>query len=308
MNGISSKALNFGDPENKKKKFQGQEYNDDLGVDMYEFKYRMDDPQIGRFWQVDPLSDKYVHNSTYAFSENKITTHVEIEGLESCLFMWKHLKEFQSTPEISQTGGGVYGTGSYYYTNRYHHTVVHVEIPDRVILDMRVKVNSRFPSSGLQTIQTVNGNPGVNLGGSPLQQMTLNGQNGTALVDGGINSPSGESIKGKPYYNSTADLADNLFAGATWNKNNNTGSITATDVPGGVHSFSEIKFETYFVLTNYSNTQKDKIVGKIEWGFTIDIHGTVTPIGKPQLVRTDHFSPSAAAIIKHDYPKYKIFQ
>jgi RHS repeat-associated protein len=81
--GISSKALNFGNPENKKKKFQGQEYSDDLGVDMYEFKYRMDDPQTGRFWQIDPLSDKYVYNSTYAFSENKVTNNIELEGLET---------------------------------------------------------------------------------------------------------------------------------------------------------------------------------------------------------------------------------
>src|SRR5437868_5107418 len=77
MSGISSKALNFGSPENKKKKFQGQEYNDDLGVDIYEFKYRMDDPQIGRFWQVDPLANDYVYNSPYAFSEDKVTNHVE---------------------------------------------------------------------------------------------------------------------------------------------------------------------------------------------------------------------------------------
>ncbi|NCI45799.1 RHS repeat-associated core domain-containing protein [Sediminibacterium soli] len=81
MAGISSKAA--GKLENKKNKFQGQEFNDDLGVDMYEFKYRMDDPQIGRFWQVDPLSDKYVHNSIYAFSENRVTGHVELEGLEA---------------------------------------------------------------------------------------------------------------------------------------------------------------------------------------------------------------------------------
>lgn len=82
MAGISDKALNFGVPENKKKKFQGQEYNDDLGVDIYEFKFRMDDPQIGRFWQIDPLANKYVFNSSYAFSEDHVTTHVELEGLE----------------------------------------------------------------------------------------------------------------------------------------------------------------------------------------------------------------------------------
>src|SRR4030095_354920 len=85
MAGISSKALNFGEPENNAKKFQGQEYNGNLGINIYEFKYRMDDPQIGRFWQIDPLADKYVHNSTYAFSENKVIAHVELEGLEKVL-------------------------------------------------------------------------------------------------------------------------------------------------------------------------------------------------------------------------------
>ena len=81
MAGISSKAA--GSLENKIQKFQCQEFTNDFDISMYEFKYRMDDCQIGRFWQIDPLSEKYVYNSTYAFSENKVTSHVELEGLET---------------------------------------------------------------------------------------------------------------------------------------------------------------------------------------------------------------------------------
>lgn len=81
MAGISSKAA--GKLENKKNKFQNQEFNDDLGVNYYEFRYRNHDPQIGRFIQIDPLADEYVYNSTYAFSENKVTGHIELEGLEA---------------------------------------------------------------------------------------------------------------------------------------------------------------------------------------------------------------------------------
>jgi RHS repeat-associated protein len=81
MAGISSKAA--GKLENRKDKFQGQELDDDLGLHWYGFKWRNHDPQIGRFAEIDPLSDKYVHNSTYAFSENKVTGHVELEGLEA---------------------------------------------------------------------------------------------------------------------------------------------------------------------------------------------------------------------------------
>jgi hypothetical protein len=43
----------------------------------------MDDPQIGRFWSVDPLCDSFPHNSTYAFSENKVTGYIELEGKEA---------------------------------------------------------------------------------------------------------------------------------------------------------------------------------------------------------------------------------
>jgi len=72
--------------QNKNKTFQGQKFDDDLGLNYYGFKYRNHDPQIGRFIEVDPLSDKYVHNSTYVFSENMVTTHIELEGLESTWF------------------------------------------------------------------------------------------------------------------------------------------------------------------------------------------------------------------------------
>jgi RHS repeat-associated protein len=81
MSGISYSSA--GKLQNKDKTFQGQKFDDDLGLNYYSFKWRNHDPQIGRFIEIDPLSDKYVYNSTYAFSENKVTTDVELEGLES---------------------------------------------------------------------------------------------------------------------------------------------------------------------------------------------------------------------------------
>jgi RHS repeat-associated protein len=64
-------------------KFQSQRYESDFGLNVYSFKWRDHDSQLGRFWQIDPLAEKYVFNSTYAFSENKVVSHRELEGLEA---------------------------------------------------------------------------------------------------------------------------------------------------------------------------------------------------------------------------------
>lgn len=81
MSGIKSKAS--GALENSFQKFQGQQFDDDLDLGCYQFKWRNHDPQIGRFYELDPLAEKYSYNSTYAFSENKVIGHVELEGLEA---------------------------------------------------------------------------------------------------------------------------------------------------------------------------------------------------------------------------------
>jgi len=68
--------------KNNLKTYQKQEFTEDLGLNTHEWKYRMSDPAIGRFWQVDPLAEDYMYNSTYAFQENKMGMGIELEGLE----------------------------------------------------------------------------------------------------------------------------------------------------------------------------------------------------------------------------------
>lgn len=63
-------------------RYQGQERQYELGLNWDSFKYRNYDPAIGRFFNVDPLAEKYVYNSPYAFQENKLGMGVELEGLE----------------------------------------------------------------------------------------------------------------------------------------------------------------------------------------------------------------------------------
>ena len=64
--------------------FQNQEIDNEIKGEgnSVNYKYRMHDPRIGRFFAVDPLFREYPHNSPYAFSENNVIHAIELEGLE----------------------------------------------------------------------------------------------------------------------------------------------------------------------------------------------------------------------------------
>ncbi|HEX4875261.1 MAG TPA: RHS repeat-associated core domain-containing protein, partial [Chitinophagaceae bacterium] len=82
MSGISSKALAFS-KENKKgyagNEIQNKEFSDGSGLDFYDFNARTYDQQIGRFLQIDPLSEEddqedwspyhYSYNNPISFSD-----------------------------------------------------------------------------------------------------------------------------------------------------------------------------------------------------------------------------------------------
>jgi RHS repeat-associated protein len=76
MSGISSKAA--GKLENKKSKYNGYELNTDFDLNIYETFYRTHDPQLGRFWQLDP---KAVNDeSPYVAMGDNPVLHFDILG------------------------------------------------------------------------------------------------------------------------------------------------------------------------------------------------------------------------------------
>jgi hypothetical protein len=64
--------------------FQAQEQDGEIKGpgNSINYKYRMHDTRLGRFFAVDPLAAKYPWNSPYAFSENRVIDGVELEGAE----------------------------------------------------------------------------------------------------------------------------------------------------------------------------------------------------------------------------------
>ncbi len=63
-------------------KYQGQELQE---TGFYSFKWRNYMPDLGRFFNIDPLSEKYAYQSHYNFSENRVIDARELEGLEAKL-------------------------------------------------------------------------------------------------------------------------------------------------------------------------------------------------------------------------------
>ncbi len=84
MAGISSKAA--GALTNKYKfggkELQSKEFSDGSGLESYDFGARMQDPQLGRWWQVDPKSEKYLNYSTYCYTANNPILYVDPNGKE----------------------------------------------------------------------------------------------------------------------------------------------------------------------------------------------------------------------------------
>ena len=64
--------------------FQGQEMDNEIKGEgnSVNYKYRMHDPRVGRFFAEDPLRGRYPWNSPYVFSENRVIDGTELEGLE----------------------------------------------------------------------------------------------------------------------------------------------------------------------------------------------------------------------------------
>ncbi|MEI3797628.1 MULTISPECIES: DUF6443 domain-containing protein [unclassified Chitinophaga] len=118
MAGISSnllKGTNY--PENRLKyggkELQTKEFADGSGLELYDFNARMQDPQIGRFQQIDPKGELFVNATPYNYCFSNPVLFIDPDGMLA-EYNWEDGKYYDGGEEVSWDNvQKQYRTGNY---------------------------------------------------------------------------------------------------------------------------------------------------------------------------------------------------
>ncbi len=77
-------------------KYNGKEYQDELGLNFYDYGFRNYDPAIGRWMNIDPLADKYFSKTPYMYCNNNTILYIDPNGMYFTASSRQYVNEYIS--------------------------------------------------------------------------------------------------------------------------------------------------------------------------------------------------------------------
>jgi len=189
--GISSKKLGDAGEGTLKNNYlyNDKELFDDGGLNWYDYGFRNYDPQVGRFTQLDPLTDDYPYYTPFQFAGNDPIANVDQDGLEpenslttiAAATNGANTSVLQTLHAAGQTAElANAGTQSAHWVSTLPNAVVSAKLPAKLAAG---SIKSVISTSISVTMQSLNIVDNVAIGKpSPVQDVSLEQRKRMSLV------------------------------------------------------------------------------------------------------------------------------
>jgi RHS repeat-associated protein len=177
-------------------KYNGKEWQDELGLNMYDYGARNYEPAIGRWLNIDPLAEKFTNTSPYNYTSNNPVFFVDYDGKDYGVY-------------IDHKNKTIKYKANYYFNN-------HEDLKSNIesLLDWTSLNGTYVNSDGLEYSVSFELNASVAENGENAEQLAENDPIGNAIIElNDVDFANKYNEKGKAI---GKEYNDN-FGGVTWN-------------------------------------------------------------------------------------------
>ena len=110
----------------EKWKFNGKEFQDEFGLDMYDYGARHYDASLGRWFVPDPMAESYYSQSTYHFSGNNPILYIDKNGMNYNP-IYDEYGDFMGTDDWGLQGDAIFMNSDFFYQGMSHYDAMYYD-------------------------------------------------------------------------------------------------------------------------------------------------------------------------------------